>query len=219
MNKESAARLAKQKADKAAADAEASQDDGGGGADRGPAEVQRPASRARPADRRTRRGAGQTRAGPAASAPATGTGRGPPGVDPPRPTPAATGTARPGRPPAGGTGPRQWDPTLPPIPAHSSAAIPIAIINTVLGIASTSAQVTQDMGRSFLQKLGLLPTPTGYTNGAIPAGLRPAGHPSTSSAAPCRRWACRTRGAAATRPGRATASTPARAQSDSTARA
>ena len=39
----------------------------------------------------------------------------------------------------------------------------------MLGIASTSAQVTQQMGRSFLQKLGILPTPTGYTNdGAIP---------------------------------------------------
>ena len=40
----------------------------------------------------------------------------------------------------------------------------------MLGIASTSAQVTQQMGRSFLQKLGILPTAdTGYTNdGAIP---------------------------------------------------
>ncbi len=38
----------------------------------------------------------------------------------------------------------------------------------MLGIATTSAQATQQMGRSFLQKLGILPTPSGYTNGAIP---------------------------------------------------
>ena len=53
--------------------------------------------------------------------------------------------------------------------ARSSAAIPIAIINTVLGISSTSAQYTADMGRNFLRKMGILPTPSGYTNnGAIP---------------------------------------------------
>ena len=67
------------------------------------------------------------------------------------------------------TGTAQWDPTLPAIPSAFVSGDPIAIINTVLGIASTSAQVTQQMGRSFLQKLGILPTPTGYTNdGAIP---------------------------------------------------
>ncbi|WP_273731976.1 NlpC/P60 family peptidoglycan endopeptidase RipA [Mycolicibacterium septicum] len=62
----------------------------------------------------------------------------------------------------------EWDPTLPAIPSAFVSGDPIAIINTVLGISSTSAQVTQNMGRSFLQKLGILPTPTGYTNGAIP---------------------------------------------------
>jgi peptidoglycan DL-endopeptidase RipA len=61
-----------------------------------------------------------------------------------------------------------WDPTLPAIPSAFVSGDPIAIINTLLGISSTSAQVTQNMGRSFLQKLGILPTPTGYTNGAIP---------------------------------------------------
>jgi len=61
-----------------------------------------------------------------------------------------------------------WDPTLPAIPSAFVSGDPIAIINAVLGIASTSAQVTADMGRSFLQKLGILPTPTGFTNGAIP---------------------------------------------------
>jgi cell wall-associated NlpC family hydrolase len=33
---------------------------------------------------------------------------------------------------------------------------------------STSAQVTQQMGQNFLRSVGLLPTPSGYTNGAIP---------------------------------------------------
>ncbi|MCW2513501.1 MAG: hypothetical protein JWR11_2543 [Mycobacterium sp.] len=61
-----------------------------------------------------------------------------------------------------------WDPTLPAIPSAFVSGDPIAILNTVLGIATTSAQATQQMGRGFLQKLGILPTPTGYTNGAIP---------------------------------------------------
>ncbi len=34
---------------------------------------------------------------------------------------------------------------------------------------NSSAQMTANMGRTFLQKLGLIPTPSGYTNnGAIP---------------------------------------------------
>ena len=39
-----------------------------------------------------------------------------------------------------------------------------------VGVVETpaSAQVTQNMGRQFLQSMGILPTPTGYTNGAIP---------------------------------------------------
>ncbi|MDH6193801.1 cell wall-associated NlpC family hydrolase [Mycobacterium frederiksbergense] len=61
-----------------------------------------------------------------------------------------------------------WDPTLPAIPSAFVSGDPVAIINGILGISATSAQVTQNMGRTFLQKLGILPTPTGYTNGAIP---------------------------------------------------
>jgi cell wall-associated NlpC family hydrolase len=61
-----------------------------------------------------------------------------------------------------------WDPTLPAIPSAFVSGDPIAILNSVLGIATTSAQATQQMGRGFLQKLGIIPTPTGYTNGAIP---------------------------------------------------
>jgi cell wall-associated NlpC family hydrolase len=62
-----------------------------------------------------------------------------------------------------------WDPTLPAIPSAFVSGDPIAIVNAVLGITATSAQLTANMGRTFLQKLGLAPTPTGYTNnGAIP---------------------------------------------------
>lgn len=62
-----------------------------------------------------------------------------------------------------------WDTTLPAIPSAFVSGDPMAIINAVLGIASTSAQATSQMGKQFLQKLGILPTPTGFTNGgAIP---------------------------------------------------
>jgi peptidoglycan DL-endopeptidase RipA len=61
-----------------------------------------------------------------------------------------------------------WDPTLPAIPSAFVSGDPIAIINTILGIGTTSMQVTQQMGRNFLQSIGILPTPSGLTNGAIP---------------------------------------------------
>ncbi|MET0452564.1 MAG: NlpC/P60 family peptidoglycan endopeptidase RipA [Mycobacterium sp.] len=70
--------------------------------------------------------------------------------------------------PATGNWDTPWDPTLPAIPSAFVSGDPVAILNQVLGIMTTSAQATQQMGRSFLQKLGILPTPTGYTNGAIP---------------------------------------------------
>ncbi len=59
----------------------------------------------------------------------------------------------------------QWDLTIPAIPSAFVSGDPIAIINAVLQIAYTSLQVTADLGRKFLQKLGLAPTPTGLTNG------------------------------------------------------
>jgi cell wall-associated NlpC family hydrolase len=61
-----------------------------------------------------------------------------------------------------------WDMTLPQIPAAFVSGDPVQIINAVLQIITTSLQVTADMGRKFLQSIGLLPTPTGITNGAIP---------------------------------------------------
>lgn len=64
----------------------------------------------------------------------------------------------------------QWDPTLPQVPSASIADNPIAITNSVLGISSTSAQLTANMGRSFLTQLGILrpQAASGITNGAIP---------------------------------------------------
>lgn len=71
--------------------------------------------------------------------------------------------------PPGADGGSQWDPTLPQVPSASIADNPIAITNSVLGISSTSAQLTATMGRSFLTQLGILrPQASGITNGAIP---------------------------------------------------
>jgi peptidoglycan DL-endopeptidase RipA len=62
-----------------------------------------------------------------------------------------------------------WDPTLPAVPSAFVTGDPIAIINSVLGISATSSQVTANMGKSFLQQVGILrPTDTGFTNGRIP---------------------------------------------------
>ncbi len=170
VNKESAARRAKQKADQAAAAAEAShqaavaalteaqQNFGSQQAELERLSAERAAAQARLAEVRK------------ASAPAMPAAAAPPAA----PRAAASGPASnwdraPGAPaPAAGNWDTAWDPTLPAIPSAFVSGDPIAIINAVLGIASTSAQVTSQMGRSFLQKMGLLPTPTGYTNGAIP---------------------------------------------------
>jgi len=82
--------------------------------------------------------------------------------------PAANWDRAPKANPGAGNWDTAWDPTLPAIPSAFVGGDPIAIINTILGYASTSAQVTQQMGHNFLQQLGLVPTPSGYTNGAIP---------------------------------------------------
>lgn len=67
----------------------------------------------------------------------------------------------------------QWDTTLPMVPSANVAGDPVGIINAVLKISSSSAQVTADMGRKFLIRLGILPAPAaaadpGITNGRIP---------------------------------------------------
>jgi peptidoglycan DL-endopeptidase RipA len=167
-NRESAARLAKQKADQAVLDAQASQDSavaaltqaqqtfGSQQADLDRLTAERAAAQAKLEQaRQWSAPAGQAApqaapvAAPAAAGPAANWDR----------APAAAGP---------GASDWAWDPTLPAIPSAFVSGDPIAIINTLLGIASTSAQATSQMGTSFLQKLGILPTPTGFTNGAIP---------------------------------------------------
>lgn len=170
VNKESAARLAKQKADRAAADAEASQR----AAVAALTEAQQNfRSQQSDLDRLTaERTAAQTRLAEVQKASATVAPAGPATAAAPAAAASAPGAnwdRAPGAPaPAAGNWDTAWDPTLPAIPSAFVSGDPIAIINAVLGITATSAQVTQQMGRTFLQKIGLLPTPSGYTNGAIP---------------------------------------------------
>jgi cell wall-associated NlpC family hydrolase len=167
VNKESAARLAKQKADKAVADAEASQQSAVTALSNAQQTFK---SQQGDLDRLTaERAAAQTKldearnwSAPVAAQPAA------------KPASAAVGDANanwdraPGARAGTGHWDSLWDPTLPAIPSAFVSGDPIAIINTILGYASTSAQVTQQMGHNFLQSIGLLPTPSGYTNGAIP---------------------------------------------------
>ena len=167
VNKESAARLAKQKADEALAAAEASQ--------QAAVDALRQAQETFAAEQAeldrlaAERAAAQARLNeirPVAAPIAQQAGQ-----VAPAPQGAANGGQWDRAPqPAGGqdnwAGP--WDPTLPAIPSAFVSGDPIAIINAVLNIAATSAQVTADLGKRFMQRLGLLPTPTGYTNGAIP---------------------------------------------------
>ncbi|HWF30371.1 MAG TPA: NlpC/P60 family peptidoglycan endopeptidase RipA [Mycobacterium sp.] len=171
VNKESAARLAKQKADKAAADAKASQDaavaaltDSKRKFDEQRAQATRLAAERDEAQ--TKLTAARLEAARQWSA-----GKGGPGVPASgdRWDPGSPG----GAPPAGGRQWDGWDPTLPMIPSANVPGDPIAVINQVLGISATSTQVTAGMGRGFLQQLGILkPDDTGITN-ATPGGRIP----------------------------------------------
>jgi len=175
VNKESAARLAKQKADQAVRDAEASQDSAVSALTDAQktfrdqqAEVDRLA-----AERKTARDKLDAARSAAASAPAAvpQSAAGGHATSGDRWDPAAgASSAAPATgkiPPYGKI--TQWDTTLPLVPSAFVSGDPIQIINAVLQIASSSLQVTQQLGRSFLEKLGILkPTDTGITNGAIP---------------------------------------------------
>ncbi|OBK38988.1 peptidase M23 [Mycobacterium sp. 1245111.1] len=169
LNKESTARLAKQKADKAVGDAQASQNAAVAAlvdAHRKFGEQQQEVTRL--ADERH---AAQSRLDAARnwSASAGGPDAGQRAASPPgdRWDPAAPGS--PNRPQGNaGNWDGAWDPTLPMVPSANVPGDPIAILNKVLGISATSSEVTSNMGRSFLQQLGLAPTPTGFTNGKIP---------------------------------------------------
>ncbi|MCV7153112.1 NlpC/P60 family peptidoglycan endopeptidase RipA [Mycolicibacterium pyrenivorans] len=180
VNKESAARLAKQQADEAVKAAEASQQT----AVSALAEAQqtfkaqqveldrlaseRATAQAKLAQARTLAAAAGGQAQAPAGAPA-------------QPAAAPGGTAGSGRGPQAdwdvdpSTGNRDtaWDMTLPQIPSAFVSGDPIQIINAVIKIITTSYEVTANLGRKFLQSIGLLPTPTGVTNGAIPAVAGP----------------------------------------------
>ncbi len=166
VNRESAARLAKQKADKAAADAKASQDvavaaltDSKRKFDEQREAIVRLAAERDEAQARLeaakREAAHQWSAGP--GAPASGDRWG-------------NGSGAPAGPGGGRHWDGVWDPTLPMVPSANVPGDPIAVINQVLGISATSTQVTANMGRNFLQQLGILkPNDTGITN-AAPGG-------------------------------------------------
>jgi cell wall-associated NlpC family hydrolase len=163
VNKESAARLAKQKADKAAADTKASQDAAVAALteskrkfDEQREEVNRLAAERDEAQAALEKAQlVDARWSTPGGAPASGDR-----WDPGAPAPAG--------PPAGPLAGRKWDgwdPTLPQVPSANVPGDPIAVINQVLGISVTSTQVTANMGRNFLQRLGILkPTDTGITN-------------------------------------------------------
>ena len=172
VNKDSAARLAKQKADKAVADAQTSQNAAVAAltdTHRKFGEQQHEINRL--ADERNaaqaRLDAARNWSAPAGGPGASGQAAPTSGSSGDRWDPAAPGS--PSRPQGnGGQWAGDWDPTLPAVPSANVPGDPIAILNKVLGISATSSEVTAGMGRSFLQQIGLAPTPTGFTNGRIP---------------------------------------------------
>jgi peptidoglycan DL-endopeptidase RipA len=167
LNKDSSARLAKQKADKAVADAQSSQN----AAVAALASAQHKFGEQQQEVTRLgdERHAAQARLDAARnwSASAGGPDAGLRAASSDRWDPAA-----PGSPDAprgnGGAWAGEWDPTLPMVPSANVPGDPVAILNKVLGTMSTSSEVTSSMGREFLQQLGLAPTPNGFTNGKIP---------------------------------------------------
>jgi peptidoglycan DL-endopeptidase RipA len=170
VNKESAARLAKQKAEKAAADAKSSQDAAVAALTNSKHKFEE--QREQIIRLAAERDEAQSKLQQAQLASAHwSTGAGDPGVptsgdrwDPGAPASAA---------PSGGRRWDGWDPTLPAVPSANVPGDPVAVINQVLGISATSTQVTASMGKGFLQSIGILkPDDTGITN-ATPGGRIP----------------------------------------------
>ena len=166
INKESAARLAKQKADQAAVDAQSSQDAAVSALTS--AQQTFADQQSQLAQLTAQRSAAQAKLAEARTWSAPTTGQSKPAAPLANPSPNWDRVTGPAAPAAANWDQSLWDPTLPAIPSAFVSGDPIAIINSVLGISSTSAQYTADMGRNFLRKMGTLPTPSGYTNGAIP---------------------------------------------------
>lgn len=166
VNKESAARLAKQNADKAAADAKSSQDAAVAALinsrqkfDEQREDMMRLAAERNQAQAKLEAAKREAAARQGSTGGSSGSGD-------------RWETGTPGGAPS--TGARQWDgawdPTLPMVPSANIPGDPIAVINQVLGISATSTQVTAGLGRNFLQQMGILkPDDTGITN-AGPGG-------------------------------------------------
>jgi len=166
INKESAARLAKQKADQAAVDAQSSQDAAVSALTS--AQQTFADQQSQLAQLTAQRSAAQAKLAEARTWSAPTTGQSKPAAPLANPSPNWDRVTGPAATAAANWDQSLWDPTLPAIPSAFVSGDPIAIINSVLGMSSTSAQYTADMGRNFLRKMGILPTPSGYTNGAIP---------------------------------------------------
>jgi cell wall-associated NlpC family hydrolase len=166
VNKESAARLAKQKADQATVDAQSSQDAAVSALKS--AQQTFADQQGQLAQLTAQRSAAQAKLAEVRARSTSTTGQPKPVVPLANPSADWDRAAAPAAPAAANWDQSLWDPTLPAIPSAFVSGDPIAIINSVLGISSTSAQYTADMGRNFLRKMGILPTPSGYTNGAIP---------------------------------------------------
>jgi cell wall-associated NlpC family hydrolase len=167
VNKESAARLAKQKAEKAAVDAKASQDAAVAALTTSKHKFSDQREQiTRLADERDEAQAKLQQAQLASAHWSTGNGGGAP-TSGDRWDPGAPA----GAPHSSGRQWDGWDPTLPMVPSANIPGDPVAVINQVLGISATSTQVTAGMGKGFLQQLGILkPDDTGITN-AAPGGV------------------------------------------------
>ena len=172
VNKESAARQAKQKADQAVVDAKSSQDAAVAALtnSKHKFEEQRDQITRLIAERDDAEDKLQTAQLASAH---WSTGPGAPGA------PVSGDRWDPGAPaasaPSGGRKWDGWDPTLPMIPSANIPGDPVAVINQVLGISATSSQVTAGLGKGFLQQLGILKpddtginAPAGATGGRIP---------------------------------------------------
>ncbi|ABM13555.1 NLP/P60 protein [Mycolicibacterium vanbaalenii PYR-1] len=63
----------------------------------------------------------------------------------------------------------QWDPTLPKLISAGAPGDPLAIANASLAATAQATQVTMDLGRKFLQTIGLAPkdAPAGVAPGVV----------------------------------------------------
>ncbi|MCH9641932.1 MAG: NlpC/P60 family peptidoglycan endopeptidase RipA [Actinomycetia bacterium] len=182
VNKESAARLTKQKADEAVVAAETSQQnavsalaDAQETFQRQQVELDRLAAERSAAQAKLdeARSLAATTAGQA-QAPAAAPVPGQPEAAPIEKAAATDPHANWDIDPSTGNRETAWDMTLPQIPSAFVSGDPIQIINAVVLIMQTSLEWTANLGRKFMQSLGLLPTETGLTNGgAIPAAAGP----------------------------------------------